>query len=335
MTFAPPPPAPMPDARPYTNPVWDGDFGDPFVLSHANGYVAFGTGPVENGRAIPTLLSEDLVTWRRGENAIALPEATSATEVWAPEAIEFEGRFYLYYSVGSGHIGHGVQVAVGDRPEGPYEHFGGLTDASLPFAIDGHAFWDRPENGGDGSLWFFYAADRLDGARPGTCLFVDRMLSPTELAGEERCILRADADWQIYARNRKVYGDVYDWHTLEGPTVVRRDGRLTMLFSGGNFGNETYGVDFAVADHPAGPWHHDPVELPRVLRTDPGRVVGPGHNSLVSLPDSVVPGGRDLIVYHAWDVDQTARTMRIDPLRWTDDGPRVDGPTTEIADLLR
>lgn len=104
--------------------------------------------------------------------------------------------------------------------------------------------------------------------------------------------------------------------------------------------NATYGVDFATADAPLGPWLHDAVEAPRVLHTDPGRVVGPGHNSVVALPadgsqGSGTGGGRDIIVYHAWNSDHTERTMRLDPLRWTTDGPRVDGPTTELTDLLR
>lgn len=226
-------------------------------------------------------------------------------------------------------------MAVADRPQGPYEHVGPLTDASLPFAIDGHAFWDRKPNGGDGALWFFYAADVLDGARPGTSIFVDRMTSPTELLGQPRNILRADSDWQIYKRGRKMYGDVFDWHTLEGPTVMRRGKKLYLLFSGGNWQNETYGVDFATADAAYGPWLHDVVEAPRVLKTDPGRVVGPGHNSLVTLPPNGANAARDIIVYHAWNADHTERTMRIDPLRWTADGPTVDGPSTEPTDLLR
>lgn len=85
-------------SRSYTNPVWDGGFGDPFILSHAGGYVAFGTGPVSGGRAIPTLISDDLVNWRGGEYAIALPNARPDAQVWAPEAIEYQGRFYLYYA---------------------------------------------------------------------------------------------------------------------------------------------------------------------------------------------------------------------------------------------
>ena len=48
------------------------------------------------------------------------------------------------------------------------------------------------------------------------------MLDPLTLAGERRTVLRASADWQILKRERPMYGAVFDWHTLEGPFVVKR-----------------------------------------------------------------------------------------------------------------
>jgi hypothetical protein len=46
------------------------------------------------------------------------------------------------------------------------------------------------------------------------------------------------------------------------------------------------------------------------------------------------PGGEDVIVYHAWDRDTTARRLCIDPVTWEDDRPRVLGPTWETSQLL-
>ncbi|GMA85917.1 hypothetical protein GCM10025868_11670 [Angustibacter aerolatus] len=124
-----------------------------------------------------------------------------------------------------------------------------------------------------------------------------------------------------------MYGKVYDWHTLEGPFVVHRGGRYHLFYSGGSWQEPTYGVAHAVADRPDGPW----VETARepLLRSVPG-VVGPGHNSVVTTPD-----GLDVMVYHAWDVEQTARRMCLDPIRWTPDGPVVDGPSTGPTTLER
>jgi hypothetical protein len=56
-----------------------------------------------------------------------------------------------------------------------------------------------------------------------------------------------------------------------------------------------------------------------VLRGLPGHVIGPGHCSVVTGPDGVT----DYLAYHAWNPGMTVRTMRLDPLQWTPDGPRV------------
>lgn len=62
----------------------------------------------------------------------------------------------------------------------------------------------------------------------------------------------------------------------------------------------------------------------RVLRTAPGRALGPGHNSIITGPD----GTTDFMVYHAWGPDMKARRLCIDPIDWTPQGPRARGPST-------
>jgi len=77
-------------------------------------------------------------------------------------------------------------------------------------------------------------------------------------------------------------------------------------------------VDYAVADTVLGPYSDAGNDAgPRVLRTIPGKVIGPGHNSIVRGPDD-----KDYLAYHAWDAAMTARRLCIDPLAWTAHGPR-------------
>jgi GH43 family beta-xylosidase len=133
-------------------------------------------------------------------------------------------------------------------------------------------------------------------------------------------VLRARHDWQRFEANRSMYGGTYDWHTLEGPFVRKHAGRYYCFYSGGRWENESYGVDYAVADHVQGPYSHEGSESgPRVLHTIPGEIIGPGHNSIVRGPE-----GEDWIVYHAWDARMAARRMFIDRLIWTNDGPRCE-----------
>jgi GH43 family beta-xylosidase len=163
----------------------------------------------------------------------------------------------------------------------------------------------------------------LDGTRVGTSIAVDRLVEMDRLAGQPMPVLLATADWQLFRTQREMYGAVYDWHTLEGPFVVKRQGRYWCLYSGGAWTNATYGVSYGVADAPLGPFREpQAAEGPALLRSRPGELEGPGHNSVVRGPD-----GEDYLVYHAWDPAHTSRRMCIDRLEWTADGPRTGGPT--------
>jgi len=305
----------------YSNPVWPDYFADPFVLRVGDDYYAYGTGSPAaelGGREFRVLHSRDLVHWEpRGGALEPLPDS-SLTDYWAPEVAEHDGRFWMYFSAGVGDKGHRLRVAVADHPEGPFRDCGVELTRDEPFSIDAHPF-----RADDGDWYLYYAVDRLDSDRVGTSIVVDRLVDMTTLTGQSTPVILPTADWQVFKRGREMYGEVYDWHTCEGPFVVPHEGRYWCLYSGGLWEAETYGVSYVVADSPTGPWQPPPVDGPVVLTTVPGEVLGPGHNSVVRGPDD-----RLWVVYHAWDPERTARRMCIDPLEWTPDGPRCAGPTT-------
>src|SRR6185436_936495 len=98
------------------------------------------------------------------------------------------------------------------------------------------------------------------------------------------------------------------------------NGKYYCFYSGGRWETSDYGVDYGVADFVLGPYSDEGNESgPRVLRTIPNQLFGPGHNSVVAGPD-----GEDHIVYHAWDKDLKARQMFVDRLTWTAEGPRCE-----------
>lgn len=317
----------------YTNPVYADYFADPFVWQHQGVYYAIGTGPAEatgqvdeshQQRVFPLLRSDDLVHWRFTGNALQRPDPTLGDNFWAPEIAYHEGTFYLYYSVGHEDKNHQLRVATSADPKGPYKDVGMplIDPKTCAFAIDPSPFRDE-----DGQWYLFYAQDFLDtenGVRAGTALVVDRLLNMTTLAGTARVVLRARQNWQRFLADRPMYGDVYDWHTLEGPCVRKHEKRYYCFYSGGRWETESYGVDYGVADQVMGPYSDAGNELgPRVLRSIPGYVLGPGHNSIAVSPE----GKADYVVYHAWDTEMKARRMCIDLLVWTPEGPRCQGPT--------
>ncbi|HLL88410.1 MAG TPA: glycoside hydrolase family 43 protein [Tepidisphaeraceae bacterium] len=315
----------MPRSITYTNPVWPHYFADPFVMRSGGAYWAYGTGPAgRDGRQFPVLRSDDLVHWKAAGHALAPIEGARPDAYWAPEVAERDGRFFLYYSASTSasDADQRLRVATSDRPEGPFVDSGRLLLPDQGFSIDAHPFRDPR----DGTWYLYFATDYLEDEPHGTGLAAAR-LAPDMLgiAGPVTTVVRASCDWQIYERDRDYKGRRWRaWHCVEGPFVVPHGGRYYCLYSGGAWHTESYGLGFAVADHPLGPWADERAKLgSTVLKGVPDRVLGPGHNSVVVGPDD-----RTLFaVYHAWDPNKTARRMCIDPIDWTDHGPVVRGPS--------
>jgi beta-xylosidase len=314
----------------YLNPVYRGYFADPFVWRHHDHYFAIGTGEAEAAgvsneceRVFSLLRSPDMKHWEAAGKALARPDHTLGETFWAPEVAFSQGRFWLYYSVGHGDSQHQIRVAVADNPLGPYRDAASEPLIHPPhpsFAIDPH-----PYQAPDGNWYLFYARDFLEAGplppfgnvRSGTGLVMDRLLTMTSVAKEERVVLRAQWDWQRFKANRIIYGSRYDWHTLEGPFIKEHAGHFYCFYSAGCWQNDTYGVDYAVADEVTGPFTaSNSEEGPKILRSIPGQLVGPGHNSIVSTPE-----GNDYLVYHAWDATKTMRQMHITPVLWRPSGP--------------
>lgn len=307
----------MAEVATYLNPVYGRYFADPFIFRWEGVYYGYGTGREIGGRVFEVLRSKDLVNWLSLGGAIEPRAGALYEDWWAPEVSEFQGTFYMYHSAGVGDKGHKLRVAVAEHPGGPFIDLGRILTPDEPFAIDPHPFRDD-----DGTMYMYYARDFLEGDRVGTALVVDRMTDMLTLEGNPTTVLRASADWQLFLANRSMYGSVYDWYTLEGPFVVKREGQYFCFYSGGAWEQPTYGVSYAVADSPLGPFTEEECDEPRILKSVPGKVTGPGHTCIVQGPD-----GNDYIAYHSWNPQRTLRQLCIDRLLWTPEGPRCDGPS--------
>jgi len=106
--------------------------------------------------------------------------------------------------------------------------------------------------------------------------------------------------------------------------VVLHEGRYHCFYSGGNWQTPGYGVGCAVSDQVMGPYTDQAdLEGASVLKSIPGKLIGPGHNSVVLGPDDRTY----FIVYHSWNPQRTRRQMCLDPIEWTPQGPRPVDPS--------
>lgn len=305
----------------WNNPVWEGYLADPAILKHGGTYYAYGTNPNEP-QVFPILCSTNFTDWAHVGYAMA--RIDGLTEYWAPEVVERDGVFYLFYAGN-----RKMRVATAGSPSGPFVDCGVELFPNLPFSIDGHPFRDPAT----GEWYLFFARDFLDVDRVGTGLAVVRLGDDMKsVVGEPQTVLTAFADWQIYERNREMYGKVYDWHTIEGPWVVKHGGQYVLFYAASNWQTANYGVGFATADHPMGPWRDGgDTDGPKVLCGRGTNLVGPGHIAVVQH----AVGDTDFIVYHSWNAAKTKRMMCIDPLEWTPEGPRAVNPAFGKKQLVR
>ncbi len=307
----------------YTNPVGSGiRMGDPFVLKYNGDYYLYGTtGPFK------CWTSRNLVDWQYAGYAYRKTKDSWGTgSFWAPEVIHYKDKFYMVYScTPPSKEGFRLCLAVADKPTGPF------TDIYTPWFddgssnIDGHIFIDD-----DGTPYLFFnkvgvVGQPWRGPEHGHLFghIYAAKLKPDLSAIEGQPVLctKADQKWELSTTPGHMPS-----HCNEGAFVLKHGDTYYMTYSAGHYADPLYGIGYATASSPLGPWTKSP-HNPLVAKNLKIDVSGPGHNSITVSPD-----GKELfMVYHTHaDPDNPSgdRTVNIDRLVFDEDGTlRLVGPT--------
>lgn len=302
----------------YTNPVLQRPQGvaDPFILKHNGEYYLYAT-----GNPIMAYHSTDLVNWTEIGPVLSGssdPGAWNQTDVWAPEVVYRNGKFYLYYSATRRapndwrveEEARRVGVAVGDSPRGPFVDSG--SPVTPGWAIDGHVF--RDPSSGKEYLFFSYL---YEPELPGAGQVVDSLVTPFRTAGTPSHVIRGSEYWEDKDADPSNGSLRY---TNEAPTVIHRHGINYMIYSGGSWDLPTYAMGYAYS-----PWVMQGgldgpgwvKVVPPFLRATP-LVEGPGHNTVVKAPNNV----DDIVAYHGREVPFLSpgdRQTFLDRLYWNND----------------
>jgi beta-xylosidase len=286
---------------------------DPSTLIECGGeYWIFHT-----GRGVPSWRSHDLVTWREGPRVFAEPPAWVAEAVpenrqasfWAPDVIQVDGRFLLYYSVSSfGKKTSAIALATNATldPASPAFRWvdEGIVVRSGPAtnfnAIDPALFRDR-----DGRLWMtfgsYWSGLKLVELDPATGQRLAPGTPPHALAHArsiEAVFLHRHGDyyylflnhgWCCRGVNSTYHIRVGRSSAITGP-YVDRDGRA-LLEGGGT-----------------------------LLLGSEGPFIAPGHAGIVTI------AGQEWFGCHFYDATQQGRpTYALRPLSWDAAGWPVVG----------
>ena len=256
----------------FKNPMLNG--ADPFVLFYEGKYYMYCT--TENsdflvhandfdtatpeGDGIFVYVSDDMKNWTRHGYALQKGDSMGEKWFWAPEVLEYRGKFYMVYA-SEEHIA----IATADHPLGPFkqENKRWLREGR---AIDGSLFVDD-----DGSVYLYYV--RLDGENR---IFVAKMKD--DLSGIEEeypdCLISATEPWETI-----------DCLVAEGPFVLKHKGLYYLTYSCNHTRCIDYGVGYAVSDCPTGPFKKfdgNPILTRR------GHFVGVGHHSFMRVADGTL-----------------------------------------------
>lgn len=232
--------------------VSDINLADPFILLHDGVYYAYGT---SSDSGFEVYYSDDLQNWKKHTQMLLKKDDSYGDKwFWAPEVYynTSNKKFYLFYSAEE-HI----CVATSDSPLGPFRQ-----DVKKPMreekGIDSSLFIDD-----DGTPYIFF--DRFTN---GNVIWVAQLENDWTTIKEETLTMCIEATQKWETVEGKV---------VEGASVLKHDGIYYMIYSGNDFRSLDYGVGYATATSPMGPWTK--AENNPVLQRPTPELVGVGHGA--------------------------------------------------------
>ncbi|MDR2469725.1 MAG: glycoside hydrolase family 43 protein [Tannerella sp.] len=254
------------------NPVFDGWYADPegIVYDHTCWIYPTYSDAFEKQVFFDCFSSSDLVHWTKHERIIDTVQVRWAKKaMWAPSVIRKDGKYYFFFAANDVHEGEtgGIGVAVADRPEGPYRDLLGkplindIVNGAQP--IDQFVFRDD-----NGTYYMYYGGW-------GHCNVV---------------CLANDFTALVPHADGSVYKEVTPENYVEGPFMLRKNGKYYFMWSEGGWTGPDYSVAYAVADSPFGPFRREG----KILQQDSTVATGAGHHSVIHLPRT----DEYYIIYH-------------------------------------
>ncbi len=267
------------------NPVFQGWYADPEATIYENQYWVFPTSslPYEEQTYLDAFSSPDLIKWTKHPRVLTNESVKWCKRaMWAPAVIHANNKYYLFFGANDVHEGEigGIGVATADRPEGPYADalgkplIGNIVNGAQP--IDQFVFRDD-----DGQYYMYYGGW-------GHCNVVK---------------LSQDLLSIVPFSDGTTYREVTPQSYVEGPFMLKRNGKYYFMWSEGSWTGPDYCVAYAISDSPFGPFKR----IGKILQQDPKVATGAGHHSVIKIP------GKDeyYIVYHRHPLGDTDGNHRV------------------------
>jgi beta-xylosidase len=233
---------------------------DPTILSDQGKYYLYGStsgGKDSTNRGFLVYESNDLLEWKGKGYALRKGDAYGDTGFWAPHVVKRNGIYYMIYTANEQ-----LALAESKSPLGPFvnqdkHHF--QSDVRL---IDPYIFFD------DGKSYLFHVR-RIGNNNEIFVAELEQDLRTLKEGTLTKC-LSVSLDWED--------SDEFSNTSVQGPSVVKLDGKYYLFYSANNFKSPYYAVGYATSPSPVGPW----IKPSNTALIDRGRINenGPGHGDV-------------------------------------------------------
>lgn len=296
----------------FVNPIAEG--ADPSIVRDGDRYLWCQS----EGNVGISIWDSDRITSMGRKHVVWNAPASGpiSKQVWAPELVKLDDRWYIYFAASDGdnanHLTYVLESKTAD-PLGDYELHGPLytgdhfdSKAENIWAIDMIAMEHR---GRRYAIWSGWS----DPTNNLQYLYIAAMKSPTELAGPRVKI--CESDDYLWERTEETIG-TRGLH--EGPQPIWRGDRKFLVYSCGASWLPTYklGMLELIGSDPLDPGSWKKLSKPVFQST--ATTYGVGHGGFVQSPDD----GQWWHVFHAKRDRRPGwrRVIHVQPMTWNDKG---------------
>jgi len=305
----------------FRNPIVE-RAADPWMFKHSDGFYYFMS--TQAGRLELTKSATLTGVAGGAKKTVWVPEEGGpySRNLWAPEIHRLGDKWYIYFTANDGGGDDTRRICVlengeADPTEGEWS-WKGVVGTPVP-GLDGTVMMHK------GRLYFLYAGY---GHYPdyGSAIYIARMSDPWTAESGHVLLSAPTLPWE------KQGGMAIN----EGPVVLRRNGRVFLVYSASTTWSEDYCLGMLTMPEDADPmeasaWEKSPVPVFRKNVSE--GVFATGHNSFTVSPD----GREDWIVFHALPGPATeleSRATRAQRFGWRPDGtPDFGKPFGDSRDL--
>ena len=324
--------APQKNVVTFTNPILPSG-ADPYSF-YKDGYYYYTN---SLGNKIGLWKTKNLADLNTAEyKTIYTPPAGTfhSKELWAPEVMFLQGKWYAYYAADDGDNNHHrlyvLENNSADPMNGEWTWKGQISDATNKWEIDGDV---AQINGSLYMVWSGWEGD----ANGEQDIYVARMSNPWTIESNRVRISKPALPWELH-------GDLHDdgnpshVSVNEGPQFLVHDNRVFVVYSASGCWTDYYALGLLslqgddLLDSAA--WHKAPE--PVFQQSAANKVYATGHNSFFVSPD----GKQNWLLYHANSQPGQGcgelRSPRMQPFTWNNDGlPDFGVPVAEGKEIAK